>query len=118
MSLAADIVVGLVAFLHIYFLVLEMFLWDKPAGLRAFGQKLEAARASKVLAANQGLYNGFLAAGLLWGLSRGTGGLDIKVFFLSCVLIAGLYGAASASRKILFVQAMPAALGLALVMLA
>ncbi|WP_265943940.1 DUF1304 domain-containing protein [Dechloromonas sp. A34] len=118
MSLAADIVVGLVAFLHIYFLVLEMFLWDKPAGLRAFGQKLEAARASKVLAANQGLYNGFLAAGLLWGLGRGAGGLDIKVFFLSCVLIAGLYGAASASRKILIVQALPAAVGLALVMLA
>lgn len=118
MSLAADIVVGLVAVLHIYFLVLEMFLWDKPAGLRAFGQKLEAARASKVLAANQGLYNGFLAAGLIWGLSRGAGGLDIKVFFLSCVLIAGLYGAASASRKILFVQALPAALGLGLVLLA
>lgn len=118
MSLAADIVVGLVAVLHIYILVLEMFLWDKPAGLRAFGQKLEAARASKVLAANQGLYNGFLAAGLLWGLSRGAGGLDIKVFFLGCVLIAGLYGAASASRKILFVQALPAALGLGLVLLA
>ena len=118
MSLAADIVIGLVALLHLYFLVLEMFLWDKPAGLRAFGQTLETARASKVLAANQGLYNGFLAAGLLWGLSRGAGGLDIKVFFLSCVLIAGLYGAASASRKILFVQALPAALGLALVLLA
>lgn len=118
MSLAADIVVGLVAVLHIYILVLEMFLWDKPAGLRAFGQKLEAARASKVLAANQGLYNGFLAAGLLWGLSRGAGGLDIKVFFLGCVLVAGLYGAASASRKILFVQALPAALGLGLVLLA
>ncbi|HXE38968.1 MAG TPA: DUF1304 domain-containing protein [Azonexus sp.] len=118
MSLAADIVIGLVALLHLYFLVLEMFLWDKPAGLRAFGQTLETARASKVLAANQGLYNCFLAAGLLWGLSRGAGGLDIKVFFLSCVLIAGLYGAASASRKILFVQALPAALGLALVLLA
>lgn len=118
MSLTADIVVGLVAILHIYFLVLEMFLWDKPAGLRAFGKTLEAARASKVLAANQGLYNGFLAAGLLWGLSRGAGGLDIKVFFLSCVLIAGLYGAATASRKILFIQAMPAALGLGLLLLA
>lgn len=117
MSLAADIVVGLVAALHSYFLVLEMFLWDKPAGLRAFGQTLEAARASKVLAANQGLYNGFLAAGLVWGLSRGAGGLEIKVFFLSCVLIAGLYGAASASRKILFVQALPAALGLGLLLL-
>ncbi|MBI2276578.1 MAG: DUF1304 domain-containing protein [Dechloromonas sp.] len=118
MSLAADSVVGLVALLHLYFLVLEMFLWDKPAGLRAFGQTLEAARASKVLAANQGLYNGFLAAGLVWGLSRGAGGLEIKVFFLSCVLIAGVYGAASASRKILFVQALPAALGLGLLLLA
>ena len=74
MSLAADIVVGVVAVLHIYFLVLEMFLWDKPAGLRAFGQTRETAKASKVLAANQGLYNGFLAAGLVWGLSRGAGG--------------------------------------------
>src|SRR4030095_14657421 len=104
MTLIANIVVGVVALLHSYFLVLEMFLWDKPAGLRAFGQTLEAARASQVLAANQGLYTGFLAAGLVWGLSRGAGGREIKVFFLSCVLIAGLYGAASASRKILFVQ--------------
>jgi putative membrane protein len=91
-----------------------MFLWDKPAGLRAFGQTPETAAASKVLAANQGLYNGFLAAGLVWGLTLGAAGFDVLVFFLGCVLVAGLYGAATASRKILFVQALPAALALAL----
>ena len=117
MSLIANIVVGLIGLLHIYILVLEMFLWDKPAGLRAFGQTQEAATASKVLAANQGLYNGFLAAGLFWGVSLGAGGTEVKVFFLCCVLIAGVYGAATASRKILFVQAVPAAIGLALVLL-
>jgi putative membrane protein len=114
----ANIVVGLVALLHVYILVLEMFLWDKPAGLRAFGQTQESATASKTLAANQGLYNGFLAAGLFWGLSLGAGGLGVKVFFLACVLVAGLYGAATASRKILFVQALPAAIGLVLLFLA
>lgn len=117
MSTIANVVVGLVALLHVYFMVLEMFLWDKPAGLRAFGQTREAAAASKVLAANQGLYNGFLAAGLLWGLSLGPDGTSVKVFFLVCVLIAGLFGAATASRKILFIQAIPAAIGLALVLL-
>ena len=116
MSTIANIV-GAVALLHVYFLVLEMFLWDKPAGLRAFGQTLEAARATKVLAANQGLYNGFLAAGLFWGLILGPGGGGVKVFFLCCVLVAGLYGAATAGRKILLVQALPAAVGLALVLL-
>jgi putative membrane protein len=114
LQIVANVVIALVALLHVYFLVLEMFLWDKPAGLRAFGQTLEQARASKVLAANQGLYNGFLAAGLLWGLSLGSAGFGVKVFFLACVLVAGLYGAATASRKILFVQALPAAVGLAL----
>ena len=117
MFMIANVVIGLIALLHVYFLVLEMFLWDKPAGLRAFGQTKEAATASKVLAANQGLYNGFLAAGLFWGLTLGAGGTSIKVFFLCCVLVAGLYGAATASRKILFVQAIPAAIGLALVLL-
>lgn len=117
MSLIANIVVGLIALLHVYILVLEMFLWDKPAGLRAFGQTQEAAAATKVLAANQGLYNGFLAAGLFWGLSLGAGGLGVKVFFLACVLVAGLYGAATASRKILFIQAVPATIGLLLVLL-
>ena len=117
MTLVADIVVGLIAVLHVYILVLEMFLWDKPAGLRAFGQSKAAATASKVLAANQGLYNGFLAAGLFWGLSRGAAGDEIKVFFLGCVLIAGLFGAATANRRILFIQALPAAIGLVLVLL-
>ena len=93
MSIVANVLVGLVALLHVYFLVLEMFLWDKPAGLKAFGQTLEAARASKVLAANQGLYNGFLAAGLVWSL---VGPEHLRfgfaVFFLLCVVVAGLYG--------------------------
>ncbi|MGD9597817.1 MAG: DUF1304 domain-containing protein [Steroidobacteraceae bacterium] len=114
MSTLANIVVALVAVLHVWFGILEMFLWDKPAGLRAFGHTREAAAASKVLAANQGLYNGFLAAGLAWGLALGAAGLGVKVFFLACVLVAGLYGAATASRKILYVQALPAAAGLAL----
>jgi putative membrane protein len=117
MIYAADAVVALVALLHAWFLVLEMFLWDKPAGLRAFGQTPQAAAATKVLAANQGLYNGFLAAGLVWGLALGAEGGGVKTFFLACVLVAGVYGAATASRKILFVQALPAALGLALVLL-
>ncbi len=118
MSLIANIIVALIGLLHIYILVLEMFLWDKPVGLRAFGQSKEAAAASKVLAANQGLYNGFLAAGLFWGLSLGVAGTSVKVFFLSCVLIAGIFGAMTASRKILFVQAVPAAVGLGFVLLA
>ena len=91
LAFVADIVVGLVAALHAWFLVLEMFLWDKPAGLRAFGQSLEQARTTKVLAANQGLYNGFLAAGLVWGLTMGTAGWQIKVFFLLCVLVATMF---------------------------
>ncbi len=117
MSTAATVVIALVAIIHVYFLVLEMFLWDKPAGLRAFGQTQQAATATKVLAANQGLYNGFLAAGLFWGLSMGSAGFSVKVFFLVCVLIAGLYGAATASKKILYAQALPAAVGLVLLWL-
>jgi putative membrane protein len=115
MAMVANLVVALVALLHLYFLVLEMFLWDKPMGLRTFGHTPEAAAASKVLAANQGLYNGFLAAGLIWGLSLGPAGLAVKAFFLSCVVIAGLYGAATVGRKILFVQALPAAIALVLI---
>jgi putative membrane protein len=118
MATLADIVVLLIALLHLYILVLEMFLWDKPAGLRAFGQTQEAATASRVLAANQGLYNGFLAAGLFWGLWLGPDGTAIKIFFLGCILVAGLFGAATASRKILYVQAVPALIGLALVLAA
>jgi len=117
MQLAANGVVALVALIHVYILVLEMFLWDKPTGLRAFGLTPQKAADSKVLAANQGLYNGFLAAGLIWGLTLGAGGIGVKVFFLLCVLVAGLYGAATASRRILFVQALPAAIGLALIAL-
>ncbi|MET0061035.1 MAG: DUF1304 domain-containing protein [Candidatus Thiodiazotropha endolucinida] len=111
----ADIVVVLIAFQHIAFLVLEMFLWDKPVGLRVFGHSRETAAITRVLAANQGLYNGFLAAGLLWGVILGTDGTGVKIFFLSCVLLAGVYGAATAGRNILFIQALPAAIGLLLV---
>ncbi len=118
MSVAANVVVAIVALLHAYFLVLEMFLWDKPAGLRAFNNTPQAAAATKVLAANQGLYNGFLVAGLLWGLSLGAAGAPIKIFFLACVVVAGLYGAYSVSKKIFFVQALPALVGLALLMFA
>ena len=118
MTGVATVAVVLVALLHLYFLVLEMFLWTKPAGRRAFGLSPELAQATKSLAANQGLYNGFLAAGLLWGLSRGTDGTAIVIFFLACVIVAGLFGAATASRKILYVQALPGAVALALVLLA
>ncbi len=114
MHLAADIVVALVAVIHVYILILEMFLWDKPAGLRAFGQTQAAATASKVLAANQGLYNGFLAAGLVWGLALGRAGFTVKLFFLGCVFVAGVYGAITASRKILYVQALPALIAIVL----
>ena len=118
MAVVTDIVVALVALLHVYFLVLEMFLWDKPTGLRTFGHTAEHAAASKVLAANQGLYNGFLAAGLVWGVALGSAGTAVKVFFLACVIVAGVYGAATAAKKILFVQALPGAIALALVLLA
>jgi len=116
MSTAAKIAISIVGVLHVYFLVLEMFLWTKPAGLRAFGQSPERAEASKVLAANQGLYNGFLAAGLFWSLIRGADGRPVAIFFLVCVIIAGVYGAVTASRKILFVQAAPAVVALLLVL--
>jgi putative membrane protein len=120
MNLIANVLVALVALLHVYFLTLEMFLWTKPLGLKTFGQPLEKAKDSAVLAANQGLYNGFLAAGLIWGLVHPmpSFGLQIKVFFLLCVIVAGVYGAATVSRKILFVQAAPAALALIVLWLA
>jgi len=112
MSLTANFVVGIVALIHVYILVLEMFLWERPAGLRAFGLSKELAAVTRVLAANQGLYNGFLAAGLFWGL--GIGDLHVQCFFLGCVLVAGVYGALTATIRILWVQAAPAAIGLAL----
>jgi putative membrane protein len=114
MQTAAAIVTALVALLHVYFLVLEMFLWTKPYGRKVFKLTEEKAQATKALAANQGLYNGFLAAGLAWGLSLGADGYALKLFFLGCVIIAGIFGAATVGRKILYVQALPAALALAL----
>lgn len=112
MMWVANVLVVLVAALHAYFLVLEMFLWDKPAGMKAFNLTPERAAATKSMAANQGLYNGFLVAGLVWGLLLGDAGLAIKTFFLGCVVVAGVFGAATVSRKILFVQALPAAVAL------
>jgi putative membrane protein len=116
----ANILVALVAALHVYFLILEMFLWTKPLGLKTFHQSLEKATDSAVLAANQGLYNGFLAAGLVWGLVQGVAAFafQIKIFFLICVIVAGIYGAVTVSRRILFVQALPAAIALILLALA
>lgn len=117
MSTLASIVVTIIALMHLWFLVLEMVLWDKPAGLRAFGITPEYAAQTKVLAANQGLYNGFLAAGLAWGLMLGgSEGTHVKLFFLACVLVAGAYGGLSATRKVLWVQGLPAAIGIALVL--
>jgi putative membrane protein len=120
MILIANGLVALVAALHIYFLVLEMFLWTKPLGLKTFRNSIEKATDSAVLAANQGLYNGFLAAGLVWGLVDGVPAFafQIKTFFLLCVIVAGVYGAATVSRRILFVQAAPAAIALILLWLA
>jgi putative membrane protein len=116
MTMAANIAITIVALLHAYFLVLEMFLWDKPFGRRIFKTTPEFAAASKALAANQGLYNGFLAAGLVWGLALGTPGVDVKVFFLACVVVAGLFGGATVNRNIMFVQAVPGIIGLALLL--
>jgi putative membrane protein len=120
MNAIANTLVALVAALHVYFLTLEMFFWTRPLGLRVFGNSPQKADESAVLAANQGLYNGFLAAGLVWGLVQPNIGFafQIKVFFLVCVIVAGLYGAVSVSRKILFVQAAPAVLALFFVWLA
>ncbi|WP_076591409.1 DUF1304 domain-containing protein [Herminiimonas arsenitoxidans] len=118
MHTIATVATGLVAALHVYILYLEMFLWDTPKGRKAFGLTKEFSAASKVLAANQGLYNGFLAAGLIWGICLGPAGDSVKVFFLACVVVAGIFGAITSSKKILFVQALPGAIALALVLLA
>ena len=116
----ADILAGVVAMEHLWFLVLEMFLWRKPIGLRTFRQSEEQARASAPLAANQGLYNGFLAAGLVWGLLAAPPAfaISIKVFFLTCVVVAGIFGALTVSRRILVAQAVPAAVALLLLLVA
>jgi putative membrane protein len=119
MEIAANAALAIVAILHLLFLVLEMFLWTKPQGRRVFGLSRELAEQTKALAANQGLYNGFLAAGLIWGLCAGPAeGFAPRVFFTGCVVVAGLFGAATAKRSILFVQALPGAVALALTLLA
>lgn len=118
MKTLSNVLVALVAVTHVYFLILEMFLWTTPFGLRTFGMTQEVADASAVLAANQGLYNGFLAAGLLWSLFARQCSRALKVFFLGCVLVAGLFGGFTAKASILVVQALPAALALTLVWLA
>jgi putative membrane protein len=119
-TIVANILVALVAILHLYFFVLEMFLWTKPLGLKTFNQTQQKADDSAVLAANQGLYNGFLAAGLIWGLLQPVAGFgfQIKAFFLLCVIVAGLYGGYSVGTRIILVQALPAALALAFLLLA
>jgi putative membrane protein len=114
MALLANILTGLVALLHFGFLYLEMFLWDKPRGLRTFNMTAEAAKQSKTLAMNQGLYNGFLSAGLIWGLFAGE---PVKIFFLSCVIIAGIFGALTVSKRIFYIQAVPAILALVLILI-
>lgn len=114
MNLASQVLTGFVAVIHIYILVLEMFLWATPTGQRAFRRTAAEQESTKVLAANQGLYNGFLAAGLIWSLVGAAAIVfPVRAFFLACVVIAGLYGAATAAKKILYIQAMPAALALA-----
>ncbi|MFS8064494.1 MAG: DUF1304 domain-containing protein [Luteimonas sp.] len=115
MSVVAIVLVVVVALLHLYFLVLEMFLWTRPAGLKVFGQTPEQAAQAALLAANQGLYNGFLAAGLLYGVA--TGSREFCLFFLACVVVAGAYGAMTVNRRIFFVQALPALLAIGALLL-
>lgn len=115
MKLISDIFIGIAALLHFGFLYLEMFLWDKPRGMKSFRMTEEFARQSKTLAMNQGLYNGFLAAGLVWSLFADQ---SVKVFFLSCVIIAGLFGAFTVSKRIFYIQAVPAIAALVLVVIA
>lgn len=112
----ATLLVALVAIIHLAILVLEMFFWEAPAGRRAFNLSADFARQTRVLAANQGLYNGFLAAGLAWGLWLGAPGVQVVIFFLACVLAAGIFGSLTASRKILYIQALPALLALVAVL--
>src|SRR5262245_8024323 len=116
MPTIANVLIGLVAVSHLGFLVLEMFLWNHAVGRRIFGTTPEVAASSTALAANQGLYNGFLAAGLLWALAAGRH--ELKIFFLGCVIVAGVFGAVTAKTSIVFVQALPAALALGAVLLA
>ncbi|BBC38843.1 uncharacterized protein SGFS_101370 [Streptomyces graminofaciens] len=119
MEILANVLVALVAALHVYILVMEMFLWQKKPGMSFHGLDAEMAQRTAALAANQGLYNGFLAAGLVWGLIAGDPtGYRAQIFFLGCVIVAGVYGAATANRRILVAQALPGALALAAVLVA
>ena len=115
MNIVVNIIIGIVAILHIDFLILEMFLWEKPVGRKTFRTTSEFAAQSRTLAANQGLYNGFLAAGLIWGLFAGDA---VKIFFLSCVIIAGIFGAFTVSKRIFYIQALPALIGLVILLVA
>ena len=118
MSFLQTFIVALVAFEHIYFMILEMYFWDKPRGLKAFGMNLEDAKKTKTLAQNQGLYNGFLAAGLLWSLIKKNNSLQIALFFLICIAIAGIYGAHTTKKiKLFYVQAIPAIIGILLILI-
>lgn len=112
LEIIANLLIVIVAILHIAFLILEMFLWSQPKGRKIFGTTQEFAKQSAGLAANQGLYNGFLAAGLIWSLVATNAAFELKLFFLSCVIIAGIYGALSVKRSIFWVQAFPAILAL------
>jgi putative membrane protein len=116
MNILTNVVIGIVAILHVGFLVLEMFLWNKPFGMKTFGMTKEVADASAALAANQGLYNGFLAAGLVWGLWSDI--TSVKIFFLACVILAGAFGGLTAKRSIIYIQGLPGLLGLILIILA
>jgi putative membrane protein len=113
MELLLKFLLAFIALLHLWFLILEMFFWRKPLGLKTFRMSQAKADDSAVLAANQGLYNGFLAAGLIWGMLSIDGAFAIRIFFLSCVVIAGVFGALTVSRRIFYIQALPAILGLA-----
>ncbi len=115
MSIIAIVLIALVALLHVYFLVLEMFLWTKPLGMKTFRNTPEKAEITRVLAANQGLYNGFLAAGLVWAIAAQKS--DVALFFLGCVIVAALYGAYSVSKRIFYVQGVPAIAAMAAVLL-
>ncbi len=117
MGVIANILIGVVALEHGFFLILEMFLWQSPMAARAFNLNADFATATKAMAANQGLYNGFLAAGLIWGLTLGAAGFDVKIFFLACVIVAGIFGALTVSPRILFVQAIPGAFAMLFVFL-
>jgi len=118
MTLLQILIISFIAFEHIYFMVLEIFYWDKPLGLKAFGLKPEEAKTSKVLAKNQGVYNGFLASGLIWAILAENNYNHIAIFFLSCIIFAGIFGAITTKNiKLFYIQSIPAIIGLLLILL-